>query len=105
MDTVNDALKILEETELEQLKKTLVSILFEKKVLHKWKFMGQFFKVAVDGTGVHNFKERHCDHCLTRSYKSFELTEKTYSSLHIALGGCRSISDNIINKLQGRIIK
>ena len=86
MDTVNEVLKILDETELEQLKKSLLKVLFERKVLHKWKLLGKYFNVAVDGTGVHSYEERHCDQCLTRCYKSFDLTEDDFQSLTRELG-------------------
>ena len=86
MDTVNEVLKILDEAELEQLKKSMLKVLFERKVLHKWKLLGEFFTVAVDGTGVHSYNERHCDQCLTRCYKSLELTEENFQSLTWELG-------------------
>lgn len=98
MDTVNEVLKILDEIELEQLKKSLLNILFEKKVLHKWKFMGRYFNVAVDGTGVHSFNKRHCDQCLKRSYTSFKLTEENYQALHIKLGEIVSPVKSLIGK-------
>ncbi len=86
LDTINNVLKALDEAELKKLKQGLVSTLFNKKVLHKWRFMGQYFKIAVDGTGVYNFKECHCDKCLIRNYKSFELTENNYQALYNELG-------------------
>jgi len=42
----------LPDTELEQLKHTLVKTLLEKKMLHKYRLFERWFVVAVDGTGV-----------------------------------------------------
>src|SRR5689334_16513304 len=58
MDTINNVMKKIKEHELERLKKSLIQSLLEKKVLHKFKFFGRYFGVAVDGTGVHKFDKK-----------------------------------------------
>ena len=69
LDTVHRVLCRLPDTELEQLKHTLVKTLLEKKVLHKYRLFKQGFVVAVDGTGVMSFSEPHCEPCLQRTSK------------------------------------
>jgi len=86
MDTVDDLMRILEASELEQLKRSMLNELFDKKVLHKWKFLGKHFLVAVDGTGVHSYSERHCDNCLTKTYSSFSVTEDNIQLLRENIG-------------------
>ena len=86
MDTVDDLMRILEASELEQLKRSMLNELFDKKVLHKWKFLGKHFLVAVDGTGVHSYSERHCDSCLTKTYSSFSVTEDNIQLLRENIG-------------------
>ena len=86
MDTVDDLLRVLEASELEQLKRSMLIELFDKKVLHKWKFLGKHFLLAVDGTGVHSYTERHCDNCLTKTYSSFSVTEDNIQLLREQLG-------------------
>jgi hypothetical protein len=86
MDTVDELMRVLETSELEQLKRILLNELFDKKVLHKWKFLGKHFLVAVDGTGVHSYTERHCDNCLTKTYSSFSVTEDTIQRLREQFG-------------------
>jgi hypothetical protein len=98
MDTVHALFKVLDETELEQLKKGLLTVLFERKVFHKWKLLGTYFNVAVDGTSVHYFKERHCDHCLTKSRESFVLTQENYQHLAKGLGNQVSYLKAMIGK-------
>jgi len=74
MDTVNDVMVRLKTDELEKLKTSMVRTLIEKKVLHKFRLFKKYFIVAVDGTGVHNFSERHCEHCLTKTSKKGKVT-------------------------------
>lgn len=67
MDTVDATLRLLPPEGLEKLKATLVGGLIEKKVLHRFKFLGKSFIVAIDGTGLHSYDQRHCEHCLHRT--------------------------------------
>jgi hypothetical protein len=74
LDTVHRVLCRLPDTEVGQLKHTLVKTLLEKKVLHKYRLFRKWFVVAVDGTGVMRFSEPHCEHCLQRTSKSGKTT-------------------------------
>lgn len=74
LDTVHRVLCRLAEEQLEQLKHTLVKTLLEKKVLHKYRLLGRWFIVAVDGTGVMNCAERHCEQCLHQTSKTGKTT-------------------------------
>ncbi len=69
-DTINDLFRELNPEELENFKTSMVRELTEKKVLHQWRLQGKYFVVAIDGTGVNSFSEKHCDKCLTRTYES-----------------------------------
>ena len=70
MDTVDNVMRQLKESELEELKVSMIQNLLNKKSLHKFRLLGKFFIVAVDGTGIHTFSERHCDQCLTKESKN-----------------------------------
>ncbi|WYD80864.1 MAG: hypothetical protein V8K32_02895 [Candidatus Electrothrix gigas] len=74
MDTVDNVMRQLNENELEKLKTDMICNLLKKKSLHKFRFLGKFFIVAVDGTGIHSFSERHCDQCLTITSKNGKTT-------------------------------
>ncbi len=67
MDTVEDVLRLLQPDELEKLKACLVSGLIEKKVFHKFKFLGKRFIIAIDGTGLYSYAHKHCDQCLHKT--------------------------------------
>ena len=56
LDAVSDVIKEIETSELEDLKTHMIKTLLEKRVLHKWRFKNKFL-IAIDGTGLCNFKE------------------------------------------------
>ena len=70
MDTSNDVLCELPNSELEQVKMDLMSDLFEQKFLRDYRLLGKYYMLAVDATGVMSFDERHCEHCLTKTTKN-----------------------------------
>lgn len=70
MDTVEGVFRVIREEELEMFKLAMVRELIEKKVLHKWRLRGKYFLIAVDGTGVMSFTNKHCDKCLTKRSKN-----------------------------------
>lgn len=63
-DTVSYLCEHLELSEIEQLPSRLVQQLFHMRALKRWRFLGQHYLIALDGTGLFSFKERHCPHCL-----------------------------------------
>ena len=74
LDTVPRVRCRLPDIELERLKHTLVKTLLEKKVLPKYRLFGRWCVVAVDGTGVVSWRERHGEHCRHRTSKSGKTT-------------------------------
>lgn len=44
----------------------IVRNLIRKRTLENFRLSDKYYLVAVDGTGVISFKERHCDKCLTK---------------------------------------
>jgi len=69
MDTVNNVMRKLATTELELLKFHMIRTLLKKKSLHKFRLFNKYFEIAVDGTGIMSFSERHCKKCLTKTSK------------------------------------
>ncbi len=66
-DTVDNVMRVLDENELEALKTWMIKILLSKKLLHKFRFLNKYHLIAVDGSGMMSFGEKHCDHCLTKT--------------------------------------
>ena len=70
-DTLNYAFKRIAPDEVQEVVCQMVEALIRKKVLYRWRLFGNFL-VAVDGTGVLTFRERHCEYCLTRKLNNGE---------------------------------
>ena len=58
-DTLNYAFQKLQPDEMQEVVCRLVEILIRKKVLYRWRLFDNFL-VAVDGSGMLTFGERHC---------------------------------------------
>lgn len=74
LDAVEDVLRALQADELEKLKVCLVRGLLERKVFHKFRFLGNRFMIAIDGTGLHSYDHKHCEHCLHKTSASGKTT-------------------------------
>jgi hypothetical protein len=71
-DTINNFLKILENDQLDKIKKYMLNELFKKRSLEKYRLKDKYWKIAIDATGMFSFKKKHCEHCLKRKYKNKE---------------------------------
>src|SRR3990172_51278 len=74
MDTVDKVMRQLDESHLESLKTELVKVLVRKKVFSKYRFLCNYYKVAIDGTHMMTVQEGHCDSCLHRTSKTGKVT-------------------------------
>ena len=74
MDTVDKVMRQLDESHLESLKTELVKVIVRKKVFSKYRFLGNYYKVAIDGTHMMTVPEGHCDSCLHRTSKNGKVT-------------------------------
>ena len=69
LDTPDEYFRNLPDNPLEQVKAGMISRLIRNKVIESGKFRG-YYVVAIDGTGVTTFNNRHCDSCLTKTSKN-----------------------------------
>ena len=67
-DTLDATFCRLQPTELQAVVTGLSETLIRRKVLYRERLLGRYYLVAVDGTGVLVFAERHCPQCLTRNH-------------------------------------
>lgn len=65
-DSLNYGFKRLEPEEMQEVVCRMVEALVRKKVLYRWRLLKRYYVVAIDGTGMLTFGERHCEYCLTR---------------------------------------
>ena len=66
-DTLEATFSRLQPAELQAVVSGMTETLIRRKVLAATRLLGHYYLVAIDGTGVLVFPERHCAHCLTRT--------------------------------------
>jgi hypothetical protein len=64
-DTLNATFRRLDPDQVQAVVTAMVRTLIRKKVLDRYRLLGHYFVVAIDGTGRLTFPERHCPHCMT----------------------------------------
>lgn len=104
-DAADDVLRVLPPEELELLKMNLVSGLIEQKIFRKFRFSGKFHRVAIDGTGMATFEQKHCDHCLTKTSKAGVVTFFHYileAKIVTSTGLSISLASEFIENTPGR---
>src|SRR3990172_11962791 len=67
-DTLNDALMILDMQQVQETVTGMTEALIRQKILYPYRLLDIYFVVAIDGTGVLVFQERHCPYCLTKTH-------------------------------------
>ena len=105
MDTVDNVMRRLDEEWLEKLKTELVKVLIEKKVFYKYRFLGKYYRVVIDGSHVMSVKEGHCENCLHRTSKKTGKTIYFHNVLEAKLvcenGFCISLGTEWIENPDG----
>ena len=66
-DTLEATFSNLETDQIQTVLTGMTETLIRKKVLYRYRLLGIYFIVAIDGTGTISFSRRHCPHCLTRT--------------------------------------
>ncbi len=65
-DTLSYLLEKLPPEAISKLRVKMVNRLIRMKCLEKFRLLGKYYLLAIDGTGHLVFKKRHCQHCLVR---------------------------------------
>lgn len=74
-DTINDFLKKLEVSDLEKIRDYMIRELFKKRALEKYRLLDKYWCIAIDGSQLFSFKEKHCEHCLKKEHKNKDTGE------------------------------
>jgi hypothetical protein len=72
-DTLNYAYQQMRVDEVQEVVCHLVEVLMGQSELADQRLFGIYHRVAIDGTEVLSFAERHCDDCLTRKLTNGEI--------------------------------
>jgi len=65
-DTLDYGFQKLNVEEVQRVVSWMTATLVRKKALAKWRLFDTYYLVAIDGTGVLSFSERHCPYCMTQ---------------------------------------
>lgn len=65
-DAVADLFMQLYYKELDDLRVKMIRVLIRAKVLEYYRLFAVYYTIAIDGTGVHYYSYKHCEHCLTK---------------------------------------
>ena len=68
-DTLNNLLERVNYEYFAAIRTDMVRKLIRSRVLDKYRLLGKFYRIAIDGSGILSFDHRHCDHCLTKKCK------------------------------------
>ena len=89
-DTINDYLEKLEPMELEKIRLSMIKQLLGKRSLEEFRLVEspkkneKYWLVALDGSGLHRFRQKHCEHCLKQVHTNKETGEtKVYYYHHV----------------------
>ena len=74
-DTINDFLRKLDVSELEKIRDYMIRELFKKRSLEKYRLLDKHWCIAIDGSQLFSFKEKHCEHCLKKEHKNKDTGE------------------------------
>jgi hypothetical protein len=67
-DTANVLFSRLLPDEMQEVVCWILETLIRKKILDRYRLLGRYFTISIDGTGRLVFPKRHCPHCLTRTH-------------------------------------
>ena len=96
-DTINDFLAKLDVSELEKMRTYMIKELLKKRCFEPDRIEGKYWGIIVDGTGLHTFKQKHCEHCLRRKNTDKETGEITTIYMHHVLEAKLVVGDMVFS--------
>lgn len=81
--TINEFLSRLDTAELEILRKRMICALLRRRKFEDARFLGKYWLVIFDATGLFHFPERHCPHCLKKVINKGTPEEKEIYYHHV----------------------
>jgi hypothetical protein len=68
-DTLSHTFEQLTPDQVQEILPNMVETLIRNKVLYPFRLLDHYVMIAMDGTGMLTFQQRHCPHCLTRTLR------------------------------------
>ncbi len=73
-DSVNKVIGLLDVSQIQQLKQKMVKTLLQRKTFHNNRYRGQWFRIAVDASGMGSYGHQRDEQCLHRTSKTGKVT-------------------------------
>ena len=102
--TINECLGRLDNRELEKIRKKMIYGIIRKRSFEYGKFLGEKWLVIVDATQLFRFRERHCEHCLSKTINKGTEEERTIY-YHQVLEAKLVLGDDMIISLATEFIE
>lgn len=102
--TINECLSRLDNQELEKIRKKMIYGIIRKRSFEYGKFLGEKWLMIVDATQLFRFKERHCEHCLTKTINK-GTPEETTIYYHQVLEAKLVLGDDMVISLATEFIE
>ncbi|MFT4566377.1 MAG: hypothetical protein ACI9FN_001332, partial [Saprospiraceae bacterium] len=74
LDTVSDVMNKLDTDLLESCRRDVIKYLLDKRTLHKFRLLGKYFTIAIDGSGVYAFDKQPYAGCPSKTSKKGKTT-------------------------------
>ena len=102
-DTINNVFEKIDIKQLRNIQKYMVNRLIRSKMFDKYRYKGKYFQIVIDGTGITSFKERHCKHCLKKTYNRGE--ENEYSIYYHYVLEAKLVVGDIVISLDSEFVE
>ncbi len=76
--TVDYLLKRSNPEEYEEVLRQIVGRLIRQKIFDRYRLLGMYYVIAVDGVHVHTYRYKHCDKCVSRTHTNGTTTWHHY---------------------------
>ncbi len=97
-DSIHNVMELLDDSQVERLKTTMVQVLFTRKVFHKNRYRNKWFRIAIDATGCATFEEKHCEQCCHKTSKKTGKTTYFHNVLEARLITPNGFSISILSE-------
>ena len=75
-ETINQFLVTVDPEDIQQMIYKLIRRLIRMRCFEQARIKNKYWQIIVDGTQIHSFSQRHCEHCLTRVHNKGTPNEK-----------------------------
>lgn len=95
---INKICARLNADQMQKITTNMIRTLIRNRVLENKRLFGKYYMIAIDGTWLCTFPERHCEHCLTKTSSKTKVTTYYHMVLEAKLVTCDGLSLSIMSE-------